>query len=166
MADGLDPVPASSASDGRWKIAYVPSGSDPLSAAVLKGSTAKNVTYSFTPDGFPWATAQALVEDKRLTLSQDLSRMGKTTETLTLKYVDSVATNSAAVIFTDFLEGFFVLRRGKDNKSDWAVGDIVYVLTFQLGVQIPDPPAENGVDTLSQPVAFTAPSLRKVAVKA
>jgi len=158
----LDPVPQSSASDGRWKIAYVPKGSNPLSVAILNGATAKNVTYSFTPDGFPYATAQAIINDPRLTLLQDLSRLGKTTDSLVLKYVDSLDATSAAVLFTDGLEGFFVIRRGKANDTAWAVGDIVYVLTFQLGVATFDAPVENGVDTTSQPVAFTDVTKRKV----
>ena len=48
----LDSVAQSSQSDGRWKIAFIPKASNPLSVAALKGVTAKNLTYSFTPDGF------------------------------------------------------------------------------------------------------------------
>lgn len=160
----LDIIPASTQSDGRWKISYVPAGSNPLSVAILNGSAAKNVTYSFTPDGFPWETAEAMINDPRLTLVQILSRIGKLTETLTLKYVDSTTAGSAAVLFTDYLEGFFVLRRGVDNATTWTVGQKVYVLSFQLGVQRPDAAVENGVDTISQNVAFTDVSKRNVAL--
>ncbi len=67
----FDNAPASSASDGRHKIAFVPAPTDgstvnPLSIAVLNAEPTENVTYSFTPDGFAHAVSQATVEDKRL----------------------------------------------------------------------------------------------------
>ena len=66
----LDNVPASTASDGRWKVGYVPSGANALSAAILKGATSKNLTYGFTSSGFNYTVAQAEVSDPRLTLIQ------------------------------------------------------------------------------------------------
>jgi hypothetical protein len=66
-----------------------PLGSEPAVGAILNGATAKDVTYGLTADGFAYSVSQASVDDKRLTLVQDLSRPGKTTETLTIKYVDS-----------------------------------------------------------------------------
>ena len=162
----LDTVPASSQSDGRWKIAFVPSGGNPLSVAVIKGATSKNVTYSFTPDGFNWATTQAEVEDKRLTLTQDLTRPGKKKETLETKYVDSAATDAAAVVLTEGTQGYFVVRRGTDNATDWTVGDKVDVITFTAGAQRPDAPVENGVDTISQTQYITDVTKRKVTLVA
>lgn len=152
----LDPVPQSSQSDGRWKIAYVPKGENPLSVAVLKGATAKNLTYSFTPDGFQLARSQATVNDPRLTLIQILSRPGKVTETLALKYVESLDADSASMILTDGLEGQFVVRRGVDNATDWTAAQVVDVITFVLGVERPDAPTENGVDTISRDAFITA----------
>lgn len=149
----FDPVPQSSQSDGRWKIGYVPKGDNALSLAVLKA--AKNLTYSFTPDGFQLARTQATVNDPRLTLIQILSRPGKVTETLALKYVESLDPASASMILEDGLEGQFVIRRGVDNSTDWAVGQIVDVITFVLGVERPDPPTENGVDTISRDAFIT-----------
>lgn len=145
----IDAVPASSQSDGKWKIAYVPSG-NPLSVAIVKGVTSKNLTYSFTPDGFNWAITQAEVTDPRLTLVQDLTRPGKKKETLETKYVASAATDSAAVVLAEGTSGYFVVRRGTDNATDWTVGDKVDVITFTAGAQRPDAPVENGVDTISQ----------------
>lgn len=162
----LDNIAASSQSDGRWKIAYVPKGSNPLSVAILKGATTKNLTYSFTPDGFNFGGSTAMVEDKRLTLQQDLQRTGKSAYTLALKYVDSVDADSAAAILTGGLEGSFVVRRGTDNATDWTVGDKVDVIPFQLAPQIPDPAVENGVDTISQAVAIIGIVQRKQALVA
>jgi glyoxylate utilization-related uncharacterized protein len=150
----LDTVPASSQSDGRWKIAYVPSG-NPLSVAIVKGVTSKNLTYSFTPDGFNWAITQAEVTDSRLTLVQDLTRPGKKKETLETKYVASAATDSAAVVLAEGTSGYLVVRRGTDNATDWTASDKVDVITFTAGAQRPDAPVENGVDTISQTLFIT-----------
>lgn len=154
----LDSVPQSSQSDGRWKIAFVPTG-NALSVAILNAAT--NVTYSFTPDGFAWDTSQATVEDKRLTLTQDLSRPGKTTETLDLKYVDSADVASASALFLAGVEGKFVVRRGIANETAWTVGQKVDVISFIAGAQRPDAPTENGLDTQSQQCFITAPTVRK-----
>jgi len=162
----LDPIPASFQSDGLWTITYVPSGSAPLSAAILNGATAKDITYNLTSDGFTYAVTQASVDDKRLTLVQDLSRPGKTTETLTIKYVDSTDAASLAVLFTAGLSGYLVIRRGVANGTTYAVGQIVDVITFSLGVQAPDAPAENGLDTITQGVYITSATQRKVLVVA
>jgi len=157
----LDPIPTSFQSDGKWTLTYVPTASNPLSAAILNGGTAKDITYSFTADGFNYSVAQATVEDKRLTLVQDLSRPGKTTESLELKYVDTTDAGSAAVLFTAGSTGFIVIRRQVDNGTAYAASQIVDVITYVLGVQRPDAPTENGLDTISQTVYFTAATQRK-----
>lgn len=156
----LENVPASSASDGRWRITDVPAGSNALSVAILNGGTAKPITYSLTPDGFAWETAEATVEDKRLTLTQDLSRPGKTTETLELTYVDSTDAGSAAVLLTAGKEGKFTVRRGVDNATTHTVGQKADVISYQLGVQRPQAPTENGLDLIKQTVYITAPTVR------
>jgi hypothetical protein len=157
----LENVPASSQSDGRWRITDVPTGSNALSVAILNGATAKPITYSLTPDGFAWDTAQATVEDKRLTLTQDLSRPGKTTETLELTYVDSTDANSAAVLFVAGKTGQFNVRRGVDNAALHVVGGLADVISYVLGVQRPQAPTENGLDLVKQTVYITAPTVRK-----
>ena len=152
----IDPVAQSSQSDGRWKIAFIPKASNPLSVAALKGATARNLTYSFTPDGFQLSRSQATVNDPRLTLIQILSRPGKVTETLELKYVASSDADSADAVLTDGLEGYFVIRRGTDNATDWTIAQKVDVITFVLGVRRPDAPVENGVDTVSRTAYISA----------
>jgi len=154
-------VPNSSQSDGRWRLTDVPAGSNALSVAILSGATSKPFTYSLTPDGFAWDTAQATVEDKRLTLTQDLSRPGKTTETLELTYVDSTDANSAAVLFVAGKVGQFNVRRGIDNATAFTVGQLADVITYILGVQRPQAPTENGLDLIKQTVYITAPTQRK-----
>lgn len=161
----LDIIPASSQSDGRHKIAYVPSG-NPLSVAIVKGASSKNLTYSFTGDGFNYSMDQAEVTDSRYTLDTDLTRPGKKKESLDLKYVDSTDPESAAAILTEGTSGFFVVRRGKDNATDWAVGDVVDVYTFTAGAQRPDAPVDNGVDTISQKAFITNVTKRKATLVA
>lgn len=156
----LETTPASSQSDGRWRITYVPSGSNALSAAVVNGATAKAVTYGLTADGFNYNLSQATVEDKRLTLVQDLSRPGKVSETLEIKYVASATADSAAVLFVAGLEGQLNVRRGVDNATTTTVGDKADVISFIAGAQRPDAPTENGLDTISQTLFITAPTVR------
>lgn len=154
-----DFVPASSASDGRWKITYIPTSSDALSVVDLTATDAVDVTYSFTPDGFARAVSQATVNDPRLTLTQDLSRPGKKTETLETKYVESKDEGSVNVLLTEGTTGKFVVRRGYDNDVEYAAGQTVDVITFIAGAQRPDAPAENGIDTISQTQFITAPTI-------
>lgn len=162
----LDPVASSSQSDGRWKIAFVPKAGDAKSVAVLKGASAKNLTYSFTPDGFQLARTQATVNDPRLTLVQILSRPGKVTETLALKYVESADADSADTVLTDGLEGQFVIRRGVANDVDWTIGQKVDIITFVLGIRRPDAPTENGVDTISRDAFITSVTQSGIALVA
>lgn len=156
----LEPVPASSASDGRWRITYVPVGGNALSVAILNGGTSKPITYSLTPDGYNHAISQAEATDPRLTLIQNLNRPGKVTETLEIKYVASADANSADTLFVAGLEGQLNVRRGVDNATVATVGQKADVVTFQAGVKRPDPPTENGVDTVSQTLYITAPTVR------
>lgn len=162
----LETAPASSESTGRWRITYLPLTADPLSVADLEGEDAVPLTYSFTPDGFNWTTTQATVADPRLTLAQDLSRPGKVTETLEVKYVDSVDANSAAVILTQGTEGYLVLRRLVPNETIHTVAQKVYVLKFSAGLQRPDAPTDGGIDTISQILSLTGSTQRKVSLAA
>lgn len=156
----IEQTPASTQSDGKWRITYVPTASNALSVAILNGATAKPLTYGFTADGFNWTTSQATVEDKRLTLVQDLSRPGRVTETLEVKYVRSATTDSADAILIEGLAGQLNVRRAVDNATIATVAQKADVITFVAGVKRPDPPTENGVDTISQTLYITAPTVR------
>ncbi len=166
----LESVPTASQSDGRWRIVMVPSGSNAKSAAIINGATAKSLTYGLTPDGFDHQTTQATVEDKRLTLVQDLSRPGKVTETATFKVVASTTTDSAddvlKALSASGAEAQFVVRRAVDNATTFAASQIVDILTGVVGVRRPDAPVENGVDTAQYSVFLTQPTQRQVAVVA
>ena len=158
----LEATPASTASDGRWRIAYSELADDPLSAADL----VDDVTYSFTADGFDWQITQDTAEDKRLTMIQNLERPGRKKETLTVTYVASTTAGSADVLFTEGLEGHLTVRRGVDAATAWTAAQKADVITFKAGAKRPNAPVENGVDTISQQLFITSPTVQGASITA
>jgi hypothetical protein len=157
-------VPASTQSDGRWRITNLPSGSNAKSVAILNGGTAKPITYGITAGGWNHTVNQATVEDKRLTLIQDLSRPGKVTEALEVTVVESEDVASADRILSGLsasqTESQFVVRRAVLNADTHAVGQRADVITGVVGVRRPDAPTENGVDTAKYTIYITKPTER------
>jgi len=151
-----EPVVASTGSDGRWRVAFVAAADDPTSVADLDAGDL--ITYSLTADGFNPSTTQTKAEDKRLTLIQDLSRQGRVTEDLEVTYVRSTDSGSAHAVLVANTEGYIVVRRGVDNATAWTIGQKVDIYTIEAGVQRPNAPVENGVDTLSSTLFITAPT--------
>lgn len=162
----LETPPLSSQSDGRWRITYVPIGSNAKSVAILNGVTAKPLTYGLTADGFTHETTQATVEDKRLTMIQDLSAPGRITETATFKVVQSATADSADLVLQGLAESgaeaqFFV-RRGVANADIHATGQKGDLLTGRVGVRRPNAPTENGVDTAEYSLFLSKPTERQI----
>lgn len=157
-------VPASSQSDGRWRITNLPSGSNAKSVAILNGGTAKPITYGIVAGGWNHSVNQATVEDKRLTLIQDLSRPGKVTETLEVTVVESDDVASADRILAGLaasqVESQFVVRRAVANDAVHAVAQRADIITGIVGVRRPDAPVENGVDTAKYSIHPTKPTER------
>ncbi len=150
----LETAPASQASTGNWLITYIPSGNG-LSVAALVAGTAKSLTYSFTPDGFNRNITQASVEDARLTMTQKLSSPGTITETIEVKYVESQTAGSANLVLVAGTTGSLTVRRGVGNATVPTIGQKADVITFVAGVQRPDAPTDNGLDTIRiDPSAF------------
>lgn len=166
----LENVPASTQSDGRWRITQVPSGSNAKSVAILNGATAKPVTYGIVAGGWDYQRNQATVEDKRLTLVQDLSRPGKVTETLEITVVESADVGSAdrilAALAESQVETQFLVRRAQANGDAHATGQKGDILTGVVGVRRPQAPVENGVDTAKYSLFFTKPTETDVALVA
>lgn len=166
----IEATPASSQSDGRWRVTYVPTGSNAKSAAILNGVTAKPITYGLTADGFQHATTQATVEDKRLTLIQDLSRPGRVSETLELTAVASTTADSADLVLKGLsesgAEAQFAVRRSTDNATTHTTGQFADIITGVVGVRRPNAPTENGVDTASYTVYITKPTERQATLVA
>jgi hypothetical protein len=163
-------VPASTQSDGKWRITNVPTGSNAKSVAILNGVTAKPITYGLTADGWNHSKTQGTVEDKRLTLIQDLTRPGRITESLEIRCVASSVADSADAILsalsTSGAETQFIVRRAIDNATTHVVAQIADLLTGVIGVRRPDAPTENGVDTVSYTFYFTKPTENQVSLVA
>lgn len=166
----LEAVPASTQSDGKWRITNVPAGSNAKSVAILNGGTARPITYGLTADGWDRQVNQATVEDKRLTLIQDLSRPGKVNETVNIKVVASTDAASADMILKGLsasgAESQFLQRQGVNNDVVHTVGQTGDLLTGVLGVRRPDAPTENGVDTAQYTLYQTKPTERDVTLVA
>lgn len=166
----LETPPASTQSDGKWRITLVPTGSNAKSVAILNGATAKPITYGLTADGWNHAKTQATVEDKRLTMIQDLSRPGRTTETLEIKAVASTGADSADALLSALAvsgaETQFVVRRAIDNATTHVVAQVADIITGVVGVRRPQAPVENGVDTVAFSVYFTLPTQDQIALVA
>lgn len=166
----LETAPASSQSDGRWRVTYVPTGSNALSVAILNGGTAKPLTYSITADGFNYSVTQATVEDPRLTMVQDLSRPGRVTETLELTCVASTVADTADAILLGLsgsgAEGQLLVRTGVDNATTHTTGQKADLITFVVGVRRPNAPVANGVDTVTYTLFFTKATQRQATLVA
>lgn len=160
----IEATPASTQSDGRWRITNVPAGSNAKSVAILNGATAKPITYGITGGGWAHEVTQATVADPRLTLIQDLSRPGKVTETLNVTVVASTDVASAdrilAALSASQTESQFVVRRAIANADTHVVAQLADVITGVVGVRRPDAPVENGVDTAQYAIYITKPTER------
>lgn len=146
-------VPGSVAWDDNLRITFVPSGANPLSAAILAGGTAKDLTYSLK--SFTRTITQAMIDDPRLTLKQVLQKFGKVTETVEVNYVFGDDDDVARVALAEGTAGFIVLRYSVPNATAWTAGQEVDVLTIECGKQRKDAPVENGVQTITQSIAIT-----------
>ena len=158
----LETVPASSQSDGKWRITYVPTGSNAKSVAILNGATAKALTYGLTPDGWNHTKTQAEVADPRLTLIQNLSRPGKITETLDITCVASTTADSADVVLSGLsvsgANAQILVRTAVGNDVIHTVGQTGELLTVVIGTRRRNAPVENGVDTVSFTAYFVLPT--------
>lgn len=140
MADAAEgTVPSALDQRGNTTIWWVPTIADPAAPTVVEigAAGAHRVTYSFTPDGWNLAGAQATVDDDRLTIPQALSSLDVNKVTLDLKYVDSADANSAALILLEGTSGFFVERRSVPQTQAITTGDKVRVIPCTLGAQNP-----------------------------
>lgn len=66
----LETIPGSVQTLENLLIIGTPTADNPLSVADLTDTTAKSLTYSFTPDGWSFPITQAEIEDARLTAGQ------------------------------------------------------------------------------------------------
>jgi len=160
MADSVELFGGPPAADqtGQLTVWWVPTIASPLAPTVLEvgAASAFRVTYSFTASGWALTGSQTKNPDERLTSTQDLESLGKSTASLTLGYVDSSATGSAAVVLAEGLSGYFVERRGVAQTVLATVGQKVRVIKVTLGKQIPGPVDGTGKFTYMQETGISA----------
>lgn len=161
----IETTPVAQGSTGNWRITYSPSGTG-LSAAILVGGTAKDFTYSFTPDGFNRNFTEEKVTDARLTMAQVLESPGSYLEAIEVTYVESATAGSASVTLVDYATGLLSIRRGVDNATVWTIGQKADVVTFKAGKRRPNAPTANGLDTISQTLYLTAPTVTQGTITA
>lgn len=157
MADVVDVVPPAVDQLNNLTIWWVPTLADPLApkaATELGAATSFRLTYSFTTDGWGLTGSQDKTVDERLTLAQQLEALGVAKASLTLKYVDSTAPGSAAVVLVEGLVGYFVERRGTTDQTLAAAAQKVRVIKVTLGKQIPGPVDGTGKFTYTQEAAI------------
>lgn len=137
-----------------WWVATIANVAAPTSLEI-GAATAFRVTHSFTPDGWALTGTQTKDKDNRLTLKQALESLGTSEASLTLKYVDSTAAGSAAVVLVEGTSGYFVERRNLAQTTLVAAAQKVRVIPVTLGKQIPGPIDGTGKFTYTQEVAIT-----------
>lgn len=150
----LETVPNSVNSDGNLRITAVASTADAKSVAAL--ATGDDLTYSLIT--FNRTIAEANVPDPRLTLTQVLSRKGKSTETIEVK---GVFGDAGDVAYTTLVEGTLLnvsVRYSVPNETAWTVAQVADILHIQCGKIRKDAPVENGVQTFTQSWYIASPS--------
>lgn len=144
-------VPGSVEYDDNLRITATPSASNPLSVAALTGATAKDLTYSFTPDGFDFPKSETEIEDPRLTLAESGSRPGRMkTGPITVKYVYGTGSDVARTMLTKGATVNLTIRDSIANATAWTTGQKVDKVQVVCGRQRKDPPTADGLQTITQ----------------
>lgn len=162
-------TPPSQASDGFFRLTFVPSGSNNLSAAVLNAAT--DLTYSLTPAGFDRKMTENVVDDPRLTLKQILHRPGTLDEAITVQYVytdkssaDKAYTALAGTNQAGGVAGFLTARYSLANATAWTAAQLADSISILTGRALPDAPTANGLWTITQMLYITAPTVFSAAI--
>lgn len=130
----------------------------------LGAATSYDITYSFTPDGFPLDSTQEKLTDDRLTLQDTLESLGKVSTNFGdgITYVDSATATAAATVLKPVSpattkSGFFVVRPGVAYATLAATGQKGTIYPVTLGPQRRGPINGQGKFTWKQQVVLTAP---------
>lgn len=155
-------VPTSVNSDDNLRITAVAAADDAKSAADL--ATGDDLTYSLIT--FNRTTAEATVNDPRLTLIQQLSRNGKTTETIEVQGVFGDAGDVAYTVCEPGTTLNVAVRYSVPNSTAWTAAQVADILHVRCGARRKDAPAENGVQTYTQSWYPIQPSEEDAAIAA
>ena len=173
MADVRNGVPPAVDQSGQTVIWFVGGTIADLTAVKaateLGAATSFDVTYSFTPDGFPLDSTQEKTTDDRLTLVDTLESLGKVSTNFGdgVTYVDSAAAGSAAVVLKPVSpattkSGFFVVRPGVPYGTLATAAQKGTVYPVTLGPQRRGPVNGQGKFLWKQQVVLTAPPVETV----
>ncbi|SJM61391.1 hypothetical protein [Gulosibacter sp. 10] len=118
-----------------------------VSAALLNGATALDVTYDITPDGWNHTPQNETSEGRRLTSPFTIQREGRQTDTLEVTYVWNPELPEGDTSLDRFLtvgeRYIFFTRWGIDHDQDFAAGDIVDLFPVKCGRKRKNQPAEG-----------------------
>jgi hypothetical protein len=155
MAD----IPSTPA-DGNVKIVFVPSLADPAAPTVaeLTGAGVIDLSCYLTADGWTPGLDEQVVTDDRLCSVQTFEQPGRSSRTLSIKYVEnpgSSTDNKAFDTLAPGTAGFLVERRGTAQATAFAAADVVNVWPIKAGQYDPQPPEANSVLKVSQKAFIT-----------
>lgn len=150
MAD----IPSTPA-DGNVKIAFVPTLADPAAPTVaeLTGAGVIDLSCYLTADGWTPGLDEQVVADDRLCSVQTFEQPGRSSRTLSIKYVEnpgSATDNKAFDTLAPGTSGFLVERRGAAQATAFAASDVANVWPGTAGQYDPQPPEANSVLKVSQ----------------
>lgn len=155
MAD----VPSTPA-DGNVKIAFVSTLADPAAPTVTELTAVGVVDLScyLTADGWTPGLDEQVVTDDRLCSVQTFEQPGRSSRTLTIKYVEnpgSATDNKAFDTLAPGTSGYLVERRGVAQATAFAAADVVNVWPIKAGQYDPQPPEANSVLKVQQKAFVT-----------
>lgn len=145
MAD----IPSTPA-DGNVKVAFVPTLADTSAPTVaeLTGAGVIDLSCYLTSDGWTPALDEQVITDDRLCSVQTFEQPGRSSRTLSIKYVEnpgSATDNKAFDTLVPGTSGFLVERRGKSHDTAFTATDVVNVWPGTAGQYDPQPPEANSV---------------------
>lgn len=146
MAD-LPSTPA----DGNVKIVWTPTAS--LSAAILNGGTAVDLSCYLTADGFNPGLDESVIADPRLCETETFEQPGRTQRTLSLTYINNSNTaldNEAYETLEPGTAGVITRREGKPFDAVFAASDEVEQWPVKSGKRSKLPPEANSVLRVTQ----------------
>lgn len=166
MAD----IPGTGA-DGNVKVVFVPAIADTSAPTVteLTATGAVDVSCYLTADGWTPGLDEQTVTDERLCSTATYEQPGRSQRSLDIKYVENPGddtNNKAATSLTKGTKGFFVVRRGPEQSTEFAEDDVVDVWPVTMGAQAKQPPEANSVLQIAQKAFVTGEVQQDVTVAA
>lgn len=155
-------IPLSVNSDDNLRITAVAWADDARSVADL--ALGDDLTYSLKT--FNRSTTETEVADPRLALSTDLSKRGRSKETIEVQGIFGDDDDVAYALCKTGVRLNVAVRYSLPNATAWAAAQTVDVLHIECGKLRKDAPVENGIQTYTQTWYVIKPSEDDVATTA